>query len=136
MWSWSIAIWPGSIARLSRQLLLAFCQLYFWATESHTIRVFVSLFIYSNRQMNYRKLRAYSCVYIYIYKRCYLYNIFTTNYRWLAVIGSNLKLILNYIFVPTITTSNNLSLRICCKNVVDISFLSLHIYIKMCSSYT
>ena len=71
------------------------------------------------------------CVYIYIYikKRCYLYNIFTTNYRWLVVIGSNLKLILNYIFAPTITTSNNLSLRICCKNVVDISFLSLYIYI-------
>ena len=69
------------------------------------------------------------CVYIYIYKRCYLYNIFTTNYRWLVVIGSNLKLILNYIFAPTITTSNNLSLRICCKNVVDISFLSLSLYI-------
>ena len=28
------------------------------------------------------------------YERCYVYNIFTTNYRWLVVIGSNLKLII------------------------------------------
>ena len=28
------------------------------------------------------------------YERCYVYNIFTANYRWLVVIGLNLKLII------------------------------------------
>ena len=31
-------------------------------------------------------------------ERCYVYNIFTTNHRWLVVIGSNLKLTLKLIF--------------------------------------
>ena len=48
---------------------------------------------------------------------------FTTNHRWLVVIGSNSNLTLNYFFASTITTSNNLPLKICCKNIVDISFL-------------
>ena len=52
----------------------------------------------------------------------YFYNIFTTNHRWLVVIGSNLKLTLRLLFYPN---NNNLPLRICCKNVVDISFLKL-----------
>ena len=30
------------------------------------------------------------------YERCYVHNIFTTNHRWLVVIGSNLKLTLHY----------------------------------------
>ena len=31
-------------------------------------------------------------------ERCYVYNIFTTNHRWLVVIGSNLKLTLRLLF--------------------------------------
>ena len=53
----------------------------------------------------------------------YFYNIFTTNHRWLVVIGLNLKLTLRlFFFVLRITISNNLPLKICCENVVDISF--------------
>ena len=37
---------------------------------------------------------------IIIEERCYIYNIFTTNYRWLVVVGSNLKLILRSLFCP------------------------------------
>ena len=57
----------------------------------------------------------------------YFYSIFTINYRWLVVIGSNLKLTLRLLFAPTITISNNLPLRICCKNVVNITFLYINI---------
>ena len=53
-------------------------------------------------------------------ERCYVHNIFTTNYKWLVVISSNLKLTVRLFFCPN---NNNLPLRICCKNVVDISFL-------------
>ena len=45
---------------------------------------------------------------------------FTTNYKWLVVISLNLKLTVRLFFCPN---NNNLPLRICCKNVVDISFL-------------
>ena len=50
----------------------------------------------------------------------HFYNIFTTNHRWLVIISLNLKLTLRLLFCPTITTSNNLPLRICCKNVIKI----------------
>ena len=64
------------------------------------------------------------CELPFFFERCYVYNIFTTNHRCLVVIGSNFKLTLRLLFFfPTITTSNNLPFRICCKNVVDISFL-------------
>ena len=33
-------------------------------------------------------------------KRCYVHNIFTTNHRWLVVIGSNLNLTLRLLFFP------------------------------------
>ena len=33
-------------------------------------------------------------------ERCYVYNIFTTNHRWLVVISSNLKLTLRLLFCP------------------------------------
>ena len=46
-----------------------------------------------------------------------------TNHRWLVVINSNLKLTLRLLFAPTIIISNNLLLKIYCKNVVNISFL-------------
>ena len=49
----------------------------------------------------------------------HFYNIFITNHRWLVVIGSNSKLTLRLLFASTITTNNNLPLRICCKNVVE-----------------
>ena len=54
--------------------------------------------------------------------RGYLHNIFTKNYRPLVVIGSNLNLTLRLLFCPN---SNNMPLKICCKNVMDVSF---HIY--------
>ena len=44
-------------------------------------------------------------------ERCYVYNIFTINHRWLVVIGSNLKLIIKLLFCQIIITSNNLILR-------------------------
>ena len=56
----------------------------------------------------------------------YFHNIFTTNYRWLVVISFNLYLPLNYLFVLSIITSNNLSLKICCENVVNIAFLLMY----------
>ena len=37
---------------------------------------------------------------IYVHERCYVYNIFTTNNKWLVVIGSNLKLTLRLLFCP------------------------------------
>ena len=33
-------------------------------------------------------------------KKCYIYNIFTTNHRWLVIIDSNLKLTLRLLFCP------------------------------------
>ena len=51
-------------------------------------------------------------------ERYYVHNIFITNHRWLVVIDLNLNLILRLLFCPTIITSNNLALKICCKNVV------------------
>ena len=56
-------------------------------------------------------------------ERCYVYNIFIINHKWLVVIGSNLKLTLRLLFCLNNSNSNNLPLRICCKNIVDISFL-------------
>ena len=47
-------------------------------------------------------------------------NIFTTNYRWLVVIDSNLNLSLRLLFC---SNNNNLSLMIWCRNVVSIAFL-------------
>ena len=38
-----------------------------------------------------------SNIYIYIY-RCYVYNIFTINHRWLVIISSNLNLTLRLLF--------------------------------------
>ena len=32
------------------------------------------------------------------FKKCYVHNIFTTNYKWLVVIGSNLSLALRLLF--------------------------------------
>ena len=38
---------------------------------------------------------------LYFFKeRCYVYNIFTINHRWLVVIGSNFKLTLRLLFYP------------------------------------
>ena len=47
-----------------------------------------------------------------------VYNIFTINYRWLVIIGSNLNLTLRFFFASTIIINNNLSLKICYKNIV------------------
>ena len=52
----------------------------------------------------------------------HFYNMFTTNYRWLIIIGSNFKLTLRLFFYPNNNNSKNLSLKICCKNVIDILF--------------
>ena len=53
----------------------------------------------------------------------HFYNIFTTNHKWLVVIGSNLNLTTRLLFSTIITTSNNLLLKICCENIVHILFL-------------
>ena len=45
------------------------------------------------------------------------HNIFITNHSWLVIVGYNLNLSLKLLFCPT---NNNLSLKICCKNIVDI----------------
>ena len=58
-----------------------------------------------------------------IWLRCYVHNIFTTNYRWLIIIGSNLNLTLKLFLYSIITTNNNLLLKIYCKNIMDIFFL-------------
>ena len=58
------------------------------------------------------------------------HNIFTTNYRLKVIISSNLNSKLKLLFYSSITTNNNLSLRICCKNVIDVTFLiNKYIYI-------
>ena len=48
---------------------------------------------------------------------------FTTNYKCKIVISYNLNLSLKLLFLPPVTVNNNLSLRICCENIVDIAFL-------------
>ena len=53
----------------------------------------------------------------------HFHNIFTTNHSWLVVIGSNLNLLLRLFFAPIIIISNNLPLKICYENIVDIAFL-------------
>ena len=63
----------------------------------------ICLSFYLFKQTN--ELQKSTCIlciyiYIYIYERCYIYNIFTTNHRWLVVIGSNLKLTLRLHFYP------------------------------------
>ena len=50
-------------------------------------------------------------------KKCCVYNIFIINNRLLVSIDLNLNLILRLFFFPTIIISNNLSLKICYKNV-------------------
>ena len=63
------------------------------------------------------KKHTHTHTHFFFFEKCYIHNIFTTNYRWLVVIGSNLNLTLTLIFCPIITISNNLLFRICCKNV-------------------
>ena len=55
--------------------------------------------------------------------KCHIHNIFITNYGWKVVIGSNLNSKFKLLFYPFVITNNNLSLKICCKNIVDIIFL-------------
>ena len=65
----------------------------------------------------------YTFLYWEVLHSQHIHNIFTTNHKWLIVIGSNLNLSLRFFFAPTITINNNLPLMICCKNVIGISFL-------------
>ena len=55
-----------------------------------------------------------------IWLRCYIHNIFTINYKWLIIIGSNLNLTLKLLLCLIITTNNNLLLKIYYKNIVNI----------------
>ena len=66
-------------------------------TEKQTLfqkneKGFLFFIFYFNDQFLYKK-----SIYIYIYKY-YIHNIFTTNHRWLVVIGSNLNLTLRLFF--------------------------------------
>ena len=54
---------------------------------------------------------------------------FTTNHKLKIVISYNLNLLLKLLFLPLVTVNNNLSLKICCENIVDIAFLSKKITI-------
>ena len=54
------------------------------------------------------------------------YTIFAKNHRWRVVIDSDLNSKLELIFPPSVTTNNNLSLKICCESV-DIAFLLVNI---------
>ena len=57
-----------------------------------------------------------------IVEKCYFYQIFTTNPSWqLIVIGSNLH-ITEIVFL---FTDNNLLIRICCENVLNITFFAI-----------
>ena len=53
----------------------------------------------------------------------YFYNIFTTNHRSKVVIGSNLNSKLKLLFYLFVTINNNLPVKICYKNIVNITFL-------------
>ena len=86
-------------------------------------RIYIYIYVYIN---------VYIIIYLYLNERWYVYNIFTTNHKWLVV---NLNLTLRLLFCPTITTSNNMSLKICCKNIVKILwtynfYIYIYIYIK------
>ena len=48
--------------------------------------------------------------------------ILITNYRWLVDIGLNLNLSLKLFFYPSIIIYSNLLLKICCENIVNITF--------------
>ena len=104
-WDWWIAIEVG----LTKIIL----WVYFGARVVSYLVIYTQTIILdkyrSNAQLTKKK------------KRCYVYNIFTINYRWLVVISSNLKLTLRLLFYPN---NNNLSLKLCYKNIVDISFLN------------
>ena len=50
--------------------------------------------------------------------KCYVYNTFTTNYRWLVVIRYNLNSILKLLFNSPITINNDLPLKIYYKSIV------------------
>ena len=54
------------------------------------------------------------------------YTIFTKNHRWRVVIDSDLNSKLELIFPPSVTTNNNLPLKICCESM-DIAFLLVNI---------
>ena len=56
-------------------------------------------------------------------EKYYVYDIFTTNYKWNIIIGLNLISQLKLFFYPPITANNILPLRICCKIDVDSAFL-------------
>ena len=59
------------------------------------------------------------------------HNNFITNFMWQAVIGSNLDSPLKLLFCPQVIASNNLSLRICCENIMDVLSLSLSLSKKL-----
>ena len=40
----------------------------------------------------------YKALFGFFFKMCYVYNNFTTNHRWLVIIGSNLNLALRLLF--------------------------------------
>ena len=59
-------------------------------------------------------------------EKCYVYNIFTTNHRWLVIIGYNLNLSLKLLFClhqqQLVTTYH---FGFVCENIMDITFLKI-----------
>ena len=63
---------------------------------------------------------------ILIIERCYVTPFSQKNHRWKVVIDSDLNSKLKLIFPPSVTTNNNLPLKICCESM-DIAFLLVNI---------
>ena len=59
------------------------------------------------------------------FEKCHAHSIFITNSRQLIVISFNLNLPLKLFFCQRVITNNNLSLTICCKNVIKIFLISM-----------
>ena len=78
------------------ELRLSYIVKYLWIGTTRTRHMNTNchpIFIFNHFNKLYQNLCYYT-------ERCYVYNIFTTNYMWLVVIGSNLKLTLRLPFCP------------------------------------
>ena len=58
----------------------------------------------------------------FLFEKCYIQNIFTTNLRCKAVIGFNLNPPLKLFFYSPIIISNNLLFRLFYENITKVSF--------------
>ena len=100
---------------------------------------YISQFMLGSTKKKKKEACRTLCICKTFFQKCYIYNIFITNHRWFIVISSNLNLPLKLFFSPTIMTSNNLPLKIYCKNVLDNEHnisLSLSLFFFFFFTYT